>query len=667
MAASEQAVRERLLRLRLQNLSPAVSRPGPVVRLPEAEREALAARTALAAETPSPFLVGAGKFFTDVGIAARQIGVLGVEVLNETPIGPGSQMSIGDMLPMLLDINREDFNRLAREAENNQELFDILAARSPSAKTGEFLAMLGSFLVFPEAKVAAGTGKTALQRTLTAPRRMTVTTETGASVAASVTIPGQSPEELAQQFFFGLAVGPAAFGVSTFVSAAGRTIVGGRPSSIQNTAELLQAEKDLGVVGLLTTGEARQGRILGKIEGVLDNLPIPFLGLSGRRAEQQIGFDNAVNYLRTVFPDVSHDQALRVIRGQLNANVRANKESFRRVALSVSDDAALVVPDNYVRVAERMRVEELAKGERADQSVISFLTEQSEVSAVPFSAAQGISVDLGTRIRAAERAAQGPTQTALDAGRLKQLSMAHFKDLELWARNTGGETLDLWNVAKKEFKETILPFQKRPLAPMFDDQGFDSYTMSQLLLDPVKAGKLAKLDEGSALGFLVFNDALEQASIRNGVVDVKKLVTLLSNTRRHKSLERLVPRESMELLVGLAKLVDAAPRAFIRPSQQQMLATTAGTGLALGAGAFLSGEPGVSGAVAGVSFVTLRALIGTKSGRLLLTTAARVPQSNRKLLAQLAARARIAATRFTETGAIAATQRESIEPIPEVE
>lgn len=645
MATREAEIKERLLRLKIAELKgtqTSVSRPAT----PQ-EEERARIRNELA-ESASP-LTGVGHAFSQMGIGAKQLGILTTDLLGELrpPILGGQ--SLKQAMPTLFDIPPEEFDRLARKAKNNQELFDILAERRPNQDVAAFLTMLGTSLVFPEARATAG--PRALRTILTAPRRPTVVTEIGAGVTQGAIQPAQSPGEMFANAFGGGVTGAAFHPFATMVSASGRMLAGGRPAAIQRTEELLQAERDLQVVGLLTAGELRQGRVLGRIEGILDNLPAVGIGLSGKRELQQEQFQNAVNTIRAAFPDIGGEQVLNMIRSQLEAQEVVVRRAFDRVARSVPEGADFVEPSNYVAKAQEMLARELEKGSRADPSVVQFLKSQTEVDSVPFSAAQELSSDLARRVRVANRAAQDPTQTGIDAGRLKQLSLAHFKDMEHWARQTGGDTLDLWQSAKQQFKELVLPFQKRPLAPIFDE-GTDSYKLSRLILNPESAGKLAKLDKRGALGFLLINDALEQSATKTGDVDVKKFVSLLSQARRHKALERLVPEESQKLLLGLAKLVDASPRAFIKPTGGQVLSTTAGTAGVIGAGSMVSESQAAAAAIGLASIGTIRWLVGSRSGRALLTMAARTSPANRKRLAELAVRARTLTSRLAITSAL---------------
>ena len=614
----------------------------------QATEDVLQNRADLAADTPSPGLVGAGKFFSDASIGLQQRALLMKDFFRRfaaaTVGGAGLDAFDADnvVLRNMAEDDQEKFISLYQTAADNQELFNILNQRSPEAGAWEVLTGAASALVIPASRTAGG-------RVLTGPRRATAGSEALAGGAIASTIPIPDETTAAITTVGGLLIGPTIFMLGRGVSNSGRQFVGGSPQTIETTADLLQAERNLSAVGLLTTGEIRGGGILSRVEGVFDNMPLPGIGMSARREGQRQMFRNAVLHIRSAFPGMTEEQALRVISVSLQKNQKINAALYRRVAESIPENAPPVRPTHYNYEAARLLAQEKAKGNRASQATIKWLEEQSQSTAVSFDGARQISSDLGETIRVAQRAAEDPAKTGVRAGAAKQLAAAHARDIETWAQEVGGETLALWKVANDDFVRNVLPFSKRPLAPLFDENGFDSATLAKALMKPSTAKELAKLDRENAMGFLYIHDAIRR-STKAGHVDPKRLAAILDNAENQRAAAEHVSDEIREMIQGFVKLVDAAPRAFINPRASRVIGTTVGTGVALGTAGVLGGEDVALGGVVGLG--AMRFFVGTQAGRAMLTTAARTDPAKRELLSQMAMRASLVYNRFAQTASI---------------
>ena len=599
----------------------------------QASENILANRATLADETESPTLVGIGKFFTDANTGLRQRGVILGEMARVATAGRENIEGNPNLKADQVEAQQE-FIRLSKESQDNQELFNILKQRRPEAGRAELFSWLGASLIVPGKKVPGGNANLLRGQT-------TVGTEAASGTLLGSSIPVTDPETGLFTTVAGLVIGPTIFGLGRGFSNTGRNFIGGSPAAIENTADLLAAEKNLGVVGLLTTGEIRSGGILPRIEGLFDNLPIPLLGFSGHREIQRQGFQNAINHMRSAFPNMTEAQALRSVRFEMNKNATINAAMYRRVALSVPENAPMVRPTHYVQEAERLRLQEVAKGDRASQATLRYLEEQSAVTAVPFTAAQAISSDLKTTARVAARQAEDPMKTGINAGAAKKLVAAHMRDLEVWAQEVGGETHRLWRAASDDFVNNVLPFGKRPLAPLFDGNEFDSATLVKALMKPENARQLSKLDKDNAMTFLYLHDSIRRTT-KAGHVDVRALARLLDNAEGNRAASEYVSDETREMITGFVRLVDAAPRAFISPKAARIIGTTVGTAAVVGGAAAFDDGAGIA---AGVSLGAMRFLVGTTAGRAILTSAARVNPNARDALAAMALNAGQASNR----------------------
>lgn len=606
----------------------------------QAPQSTLENLAALAAETPHPDLVGAGKVFDDLWRNIKMVGLRGGAAVSRQAPPPS--------IPA--DLRQNELMRLSREAQDNQELFDILAQRRPAASGGEFFTALGIAYAVPGARSGPGS-------LLTAPRRISMASELTAGGVLGLTSPAASPEQVEFNTLTGTVIGGSVFKVMTGVNRLGQVMIGGRPATLQRVDDLKTAENDLGVTGLLTTGEIRGGRLMQKVEGVFDNMPLPMFGLSGKRETQGVGFQNAVLQIQAAFPEISEDQAKKLLVRRLGKLSDGVTDAYAQVAKALPDNAPNVQMTHFVSRAEKFLAEELQKGASANQSVIVELEGLIKHGPVDFITATKIAGDLGVKIRKAERAATDPTATGIDAGRQKQLSIAFFRDIETWAKQfpENSTVVKLWESAKQQYKDNILPFNKRPFAPMFDDAGFDSFDLSKAILDPFKAGKLSQLDESNALAFLFVNNAITEAT-RSGQVNVKQLANTFAKAKNQKALAPILeglPPESTRMINSLVKLVDAAPRQFT--SNANILRTTAGAaaGLAVVGGGAASSEDPISGALRGVVTLGLmRWALGSPSGRKLLTAASLVPVENRAALGEIGRRLNQGYQRFMETAVL---------------
>lgn len=616
-----------------------------------ASEETLRERAATAADPRIGPGIGIVKAVQDVGVGAQQIATQIPRPVIEggIPIPHPIPTQAISIPRFSFKTNDEEFFRLAGQAEENQRIFDIIADRRPDVKNAELATQIALFATPFGRRTAPG---------ITAPRQITATTEAIAGGSIAALQPSATPESLLTTTLGGTILGPVLFKVMTGVTSTGRFIVGGSPAAIRDSADLLAAEKNLGVSGLLTTGELRGGRpelhrarVMQQIEGVMDNIPVAFLGLSGKRRAQVEGFDNAVNQIRAAFPDIPEDEVVRLLQTSLNRRQEAVQEAYAQVAKLAPDAADNVNPANYIAEVDRQLGKELAKGANADQSVIRELENLAKQGPVDFQSATAIAGDQATKIRKAKRGALDPAATGLDAGRQKLLATAWYRDLDAWANQfpANSEIVRAWEAAKKQFTETVLPFQKRPIAPIFDLQGYDTYSLSKALLKPRQAARLQELDERGALGFLFVNDLMAKHTDNAGFLNLKNFVADLNKGRTQKAFTELkgaVPDESMLLLNSLVKLVEAAPRAFRKTPN--ILATTAGTGVAVGGSILASDTFGGEIATAAISLGAARFLLSTPAGRAILTTAARVPQKNRAQLAALGNRASQTFLRFAE-------------------
>lgn len=605
------------------------------------------ARELIAAENlpETPLILGAGKAFTDFW---RNAEALAQKQIAKLPAGPGTAAAKAGARDRLI--------KLSRDAEESQAVFNELARYRPGAKVGNFFATLGLAFLIP-----GGREKTALQKAkgaLTARRRATATSEALAGGVATLA-QGQPIEDVEFNTLAGTAVGATIYGILTGVNRAGQLFVGGRPATLQNIDDLRQAEKDLGVTNLLTTGEMRGGRILQKIEGVYDNIPIIGITLAGKREAQQQIYQNAVRRIQAAFPDIGEDQARKLITANLRKNEDIVKGLYKEIA-DLSEDVPefiQVQPTHYVQRAQKMLSEELKKGAKANPSVVRELEKAITQGPVDFQTATRISGDLGTEIRVADRAALDPARTGVDAGRKKQLAMAYFRDMETWARQfpESSPIFTKWQEAKEAYKDLVLPFNKRPLAPLFDDAGYDSYALSKAIIDPNKGGQLTKLDPDGALAYLYINNVIEE-STKAGKVNIKVLASNLDKVRNRRAFAEInsaIPEESRNMITALVKLVDANPRAFAK--DQNILKTTAGFSVAGAAG--LAGAAGadneVTGALGGLATLGfLRWTFTSPLARNILTSASRVPPKNRQQLAELGTRLNLGYQRFVESAVI---------------
>lgn len=581
----------------------------------------------------TPFMIGVGKFFSDAKIGLTQRGHLVAAHFSDDPESEKEHM--------------DEFFRLSQESADNQRLFNILKDRTGGAGLGEIFAAAGSLLVIPGAKEKGAANL------LTAPRRFTMGTEAAAGLTAASVQPLQDPDDVLMHTLAGTALGPAVLGIMRGVSNVGRVFIGGKPANIQTAREYLEAEKALKVTGLLSTGEFGNHRIMQMIEGVMDNIPVPLIGFSGVRDRQRGLYDNAMRQIRAAFPDITEDHALRLLNRQLSKNDDLVEQAFRKVTDLVPDGAPNVQMTHYVRKADEMLAKEMAKGASANQKVISELEALIKQGPVDFNTARAISGDIATKIRKADRAGMDPAASALDAGRQKQLAMSLYRDLETWVRQfpEGGAARTQWETAKTMYKELVLPFNKRPLAPLFDAQGFDSYALGKTILDPAKAGKLAELDERGALSWLFVNNMIEKHT-KGGLIDVRAFARDMDRLKNRKAFDALgvsVPKESVEMVRALSKLVEASPRAFRKGTN--ILQTVSGSAAAIGvvgAGALGSDNP-VAGAVAGgLSIGAMRFFLGSPAGRRILNQAAHTPKSAADKLGAIAQRGMQTYIRYVE-------------------
>jgi len=601
------------------------------------------------------FLVTAGKIFTDT---FRNAEVLAQQIMSQGPPGPGRIATAPS--------TEEQIIKLDKEAADSQALFDILAQRKPSVRQFDFWTKLAVAFGIPASRATATArqverGVDAVSTVATGRRAASLGSEATAGASISL-MQNQQSEDLAFNTVLGTAIGAGVYKMMTGFNSGGQMMIGGRPATLQRIDDLKAAEESLNVTGLLTTAELRGGGIMNRIEGVYDNLPIPMLGLAGRREAQAEGFQNAVKQIQMAFPDMADDQVTAILRTQLGKNEKIVKGLYKEVAAEAQGLPGFVTvqPTHYVRQAEKMLVEELNKGAAASNAVIKELEQVITQGPVDFMTATRVAGDLGTKIRKAERAATDPAATGLDAGRQKQLSLSWFRDLETWTKQfpENSAIVKKWQASKDAYKELVLPFNKRPLAPLFDEHGFDSYALSKTIMNPSAGEKLTKLDKDGAMAWLFVNNAIEE-STKGGIVNVKMLSSILDRTKSRRALAAVsenIPKESQQMIRALTKIVNAAPGQFVskRNVLKTVSASTAAGGIVGGAG-FISDNPALGAGQAIVTLGLLRWGLGSASGRAFLTSASRIPAKNRDALAAVGSRMNLAYQRYVETAVITET------------
>jgi hypothetical protein len=458
-----------------------------------------------------------------------------------------------------------------------------------------------------------------------------------------------------------------------------------KPETIARVKELAKIEKMFGQRGLLTLGELLDHRGVKKFEAAMDNIPLPAFGLSGKRKDQFLRFQQMVGSIVDRIHgarNLSVGERAAQRSANLNQMVDGTIRRFNRFKVKVDRSY-----DNVAKELDRIRenpnlppalqslipkvrlgnmqnaARELLKIEKAkskgvqNAEAISSLQKFLEDKTLTFQGARDTLSDLKELVRVERVSSAQGTATKKELRALVKLEMGLHEDMSLFGdalEKAGAPNVSkMLNDANKQFKDLILPFYE---APVVQDIVGGSFNRA-MDLDAVASAfinasrpertratqRLLTASDRDVAKHMVLREALDRSNRgRSDIfINPKTFADELADLQQVWGIS--FSAKEQDMIQGFVTLVDMAPRAFSGASALGPLMAAGGVAAATGANKAAGNTSKFLASLLGMKW-----MFGTKTGRTILGDI-KAAGNDQKALVEAAKLAELGFTRWLES------------------